>query len=182
MTVPPLVWLNRSQPPARRWLEPVCDRKDNVEWLKDHGPDPISWFQICESWNWDFGYDEMTWIMSQPECDPVNASYILFMGALGEFEETREADGRYDLFDFLQLIVQNWRKGFYTRNLIDAHSGQSSFRASFLNEQSSYLDHIERFGENSIWTLPDAAYGPFYGVGREVFGRYFSRDGFIFER
>jgi hypothetical protein len=45
-----------------------------IEWLKEQTPD--TWHQVAMSWNYDSGYEVLTWIVNQENCDRGTAARI----------------------------------------------------------------------------------------------------------
>ena len=85
-----------------------------IDWLSDKDPDV--WFDVTTSLNWDNSERVLAWIVSQPQCDRANAA-LVFWGCDPEYYARNSADAKpsSDGFRLLDMVLRNWKSGFYTR-------------------------------------------------------------------
>ncbi len=84
-----------------------------IDWLSDKEPDV--WFDVTTSLNWDNSERVLAWIVSQPQCDKANAALVLW-GCDPEYYARNSATAKSsDGFRLLDMVLRNWKSGFYTR-------------------------------------------------------------------
>lgn len=157
-----------------RWLEEArieISPGDLVEWLKDKSP--ADWHEIAFNYNTDHSLAPLVWIAQQPSCDRATAMCIFQKGSPIDFDRRAwnpdENEKVREISDLLDMIAQNLRSGFYTRQEFACDMSRWSY--SFATQQERLAK-----GELVVWPLPEDAFGPFEGQPHESGYEYDSED------
>lgn len=132
-----------------------------TSWLKDKDPDV--WFVITDYINWDNRRSVIKWIVQQPQCDKANAAKIFWAadpGFIAQKMASGEGVAAWALDDWApgEIVLKNWRRGFYQRAEL-AWPDESG---------SASVSHYRRSvagtpGADKALDIPPDLFGPFPG-------------------
>jgi hypothetical protein len=130
-------------------------------WLKDKDPDV--WFVITDYLNWDNSHRVLQWVVKQPQCDKANVAKIFWLAEPG-FYACEIASGRgvpgwsTENWSLIELILDNWRRGFYERAELEWPDESGS--ASISHYRRSVAGTA---GADRAIDIPADLFGPFPG-------------------
>ncbi|QUS55467.1 DUF4274 domain-containing protein [Pseudovibrio brasiliensis] len=89
---------------------PAGQTNQTIEWLEQQTPD--TWHQIVTTWNWDAGYEVLTWILAQKSCDKGTAAHIFLVEGICQWlwnvvENTSDFD---DSSNVCRIVLNNWHR------------------------------------------------------------------------
>ncbi|QKG70966.1 DUF4274 domain-containing protein [Erythrobacter mangrovi] len=95
----------------------VCIRQELLKWLAAKGP--ADWDKVAKEKNWDSGVEELSWIVSQDECDAGTAQYLFWLAGPSYFTDEQlgaRDSGRYfpqANYHMILTIAERWAAGKY---------------------------------------------------------------------
>jgi len=135
-----------------------------IDWLKEQNPD--NWHRVAISWNWDWGFFVLVWIVSQPDCDKATAQHLFVLTNPDYFLRFRTRDAmlgservNIEGFDFLKLLAGRWSEGVYRRSEIatmDDLLKVQSYRQAYRETEAPYKDRLP-------WVVNDEIFEVFKG-------------------
>lgn len=95
-------------------------------WLRQANPD--DWHQMAESWNWDYGFGPLLWIVRQPECDLATAAMIYYLADPSHYEgPDNDLDPSSEYYwagcGLVREIEWRYADEFYSRQMIAIKTG-----------------------------------------------------------
>lgn len=124
-------------------------------WMKSRGPD--DWHRVATSWNWDGGYEVLTWIAEQPDCDLRTAQFMFQYGDPKYFLKFSDrvaarADINIKNFDFMVALVARAHQGQYkiVQFVDDFVDGYDRFVTAYLSEEARHRS------KGIPWEMPTA--------------------------
>lgn len=133
-------------------------------WLLEQSP--RTWHQVALSWNWDYGIEDLDFILDQPSCDAGTALSLYTLSEPNYFADRftslkrikEECPWEYPVADFAARICERWAAGhfrtyqFHPCNFLDQHAG-------------CHWDETESpISPHPLWTVPPSMLeAPFRG-------------------